>query len=167
MASAASLSPGFWASGLIILDRKILTVSLSQTDKYEDVIKIIYQKKMLHFAVTMCHLSMEDVSGVACWYWNIAGKRTMVEQCLSINLHSVIVLSLFKLFQSTNNTILTRTNGKIYQKTLYCRQSVVPCARLDFSWNFSDYFVIIIINFNTSFDVKVLSWKLKSSYYKF
>ena len=45
MASAAPLSPGFWASGLIILDRKILTVSLSQTDKYEHVIKIIYQKK--------------------------------------------------------------------------------------------------------------------------
>ena len=78
----------------------------------------------------------------------------MLEQCLSINLHSVILLPLFSLFQSTNNTILTRTKEKIYQNSLLETEG---CARLDLSLKFSDYFLIIIRNFNTSFDVKVLS----------
>ena len=71
-------------------------------------------------------------------YWNIAGRRTMVDQCLSINLHSVIILPLFQLFQSTNNTILTTPMRK-FIKTL-TQDGRLSYVRV---WPFSELFWLL------------------------
>ena len=145
MASARS-SPGFWASRLIILDKKILTVSLSQTDKYEDVIKIIYQKNKCYILQIQWAISHLWATSLKISRFQLvlvvllvdieilrAEEQWSSNVCLLIL--SAILLPLSKLFQSTTNTILTRPTRK-FIKTLCSWRKLFS----EILWLFCDYY---------------------------